>query len=559
MLNPLDVLLRLLKRNYQNLMDARETFEVISYRMSVLENPEELVAFLGQHLKPKELEKKQYGEVFTPPSLIEQKLDALARVDPTIWSDPGRKFLDPANGIGNYPALVFHRLMNGLRGVIPNESERKKHILENMLYMCELNKKNVEVSRKILDPESTYKLNLVQGNYLALDPVKVWGLEKDAFDIILGNPPYQPHSLTGKANGGKSLWPSFVEYALNMLKPNGYLVFVHPAIWRKPNHFLHNDLFSRQFKFLSIHTKQEGAKLFHATTRYDWYILQNRPPTEPAEIRYDDGVTSKLMITPALPYIANHGGDILQKVAERDREHLYRIAAICTSECHEQHLKKAGSLSTSQRGDFHYPCVNSTSKTKGIRYIWSKKLHSAQFEKKVIFSDNEIIVPFYDSGVFGLTQHGIYILVESEQKGEELARFLSSKLVKYIVAATKWSNFGTFPEIFGQIPVPQGLPAEFTDEDVYRYFHLTKEEIKRIEDSLKKSAKGLEEYTPLVPPSLTVHRPSAAAASKPTAQVLSTASIATLKDLCKEKKLKGYSGKSKAELIQVLTAAGVPC
>ena len=43
--------------------------------------------------------------------------------------------------MGNYPVAVYLRLMKSLD--IEDKQERKKHILENMLYMCELNKKNV--------------------------------------------------------------------------------------------------------------------------------------------------------------------------------------------------------------------------------------------------------------------------------------------------------------------------------------------------------------------------------------------------------------------------------
>ena len=49
--------------------------------------------------------------------------------------------------MGNYPIAVYLRLINTLKDIIPNDEERKKHILENMLYMSELNKKNVYISR----------------------------------------------------------------------------------------------------------------------------------------------------------------------------------------------------------------------------------------------------------------------------------------------------------------------------------------------------------------------------------------------------------------------------
>ena len=45
----------------------------------------------------------------------------------------------------------------GLKDEIKDEKARKKHILENMLYMCELNKKNVLVCNQIFNINNEYK------------------------------------------------------------------------------------------------------------------------------------------------------------------------------------------------------------------------------------------------------------------------------------------------------------------------------------------------------------------------------------------------------------------
>ena len=548
---PVSILLKLIKGNYEKLTDARETYEIISNRMGMLDNPQELVTFLGQHLKPKELEKKQNGEVFTPPDLIQQKFNKLTLADPQIWSDPSKKFLDPANGIGNYPALAFHRLMEGLKNAIPNEADRKKHILENMLYMCELNKKNIEVSRKVFDPEGVYTLNLYQGSYLDLDTKKEWGVEK--FDVVFGNPPYQPPS-NGK-KGGKSLWPTFVEKSIKLLKVNGFLVFVHPALWRKPENELHDLMFGKQIHYLSIHTKQEAEKVFHATTRYDWYVLQNTTSSVPTPIRFDDNVSSSLMITQALPFIVNHGGDVMEKMRKKNR-HGYLLAER-SSEGHSARDYVAKTKTTANI----YPLINGSSKMRGIRLCWSSKPLKYQYSKKVIFSNGEVIQPFYDSGKFGTTEGGIFIPVDSDTDGVKLTRFLKSKLVSYIVGATKWSNFETNKQIFWSIPHPKDLPDNFTDAQVYAYFGLTPEEIGRIEANQRGS--GLSEYVALEAPVVSVPPPPAPAV-EPVAQPVAVATttqpdykkmkVADLKQLCKDRKIKGITGKSKEELIAMLSA-----
>ena len=111
---------------------------------SLIDRPNELLEFIENCLKPKEIEKKKFGEVFTPMKLVNEMLDKLPE---EIWYNKDLKWFDPANGMGNYPIAIYLRLIDTLKNDISDYEERKKHILENMLYMGELNKKNVYISR----------------------------------------------------------------------------------------------------------------------------------------------------------------------------------------------------------------------------------------------------------------------------------------------------------------------------------------------------------------------------------------------------------------------------
>jgi hypothetical protein len=169
----------------------------IQFKMSLqslIDIPRELLELIDSCLKPKDIEKKKFGEVFTPMNFINN--DMLGdletyykkKYDKNIYEDETLKWGDTTTGMGNFPIAIYYKLMEGLKIKIPNEKDRKKHILEKMLFMAEYNKKNCFIVKQIFNLNSDYKLNLYEGNSLQLDIQKEFGIEK--FDIVIGNPPY---------------------------------------------------------------------------------------------------------------------------------------------------------------------------------------------------------------------------------------------------------------------------------------------------------------------------------------------------------------------------------
>src|ERR1019366_4268868 len=98
------------------------------------------------------------------------------------------------------------------------------------------------------------------------------------FDVIAGNPPYNKsrgEERDGKPQGqGAVLWDAFVVKSLDLLKDGGYLCYVHPQLWRKPEQEMWSLMTSHQIHHLDIHGEDDGRKTFGVGTRYDWYILQ---------------------------------------------------------------------------------------------------------------------------------------------------------------------------------------------------------------------------------------------------------------------------------------------
>jgi tRNA1(Val) A37 N6-methylase TrmN6 len=104
--------------------------------------------------------------------------------------------------MGNFPIAIYIRLMNCLKILIPDEELRRKHILQNMLYMVELDEPNVFMMKKILCGNK-YKLNVFQGSFIDGNYNKIFqgifdnkSLSINTFDIIIGNPPYNKGGIS---------------------------------------------------------------------------------------------------------------------------------------------------------------------------------------------------------------------------------------------------------------------------------------------------------------------------------------------------------------------------
>ena len=387
---------------------------------SLIDKPKELLELIEMMLKPKEEEKKKYAEVFTPFKLVNEMLDKLPK---KVWKKKHYKWFDPANGMGNFPIAIYLRLMEGLKEEISNEKERKKHILENMLYMSELNKKNVYLCKKIFDIKNEYKLNLYCGDSLKLDTEKEWGINK--FDVIVGNPPYQDGS--GNKGKGHTLWTKFVENAINKwLKNKKYLVFVHPSLWRQIDHPLLNLMKPLQIKYIEIHNVEDGQRMFRCSTRYDWYLLKNITYEKITTIKGEDGIITKIDLR-QWKFIPNK----LFKEIKLLMDSPYKITIIHSESKYEV---RRNWMSHNKTEEHIYPCIYTIDKEDNPSFKWSKINSNGHFgEPKFIFSNGKGFIQD-TKGKYGLTQWASGIKDDPNNLKKIKDKFLNSKFSKIIDA-----------------------------------------------------------------------------------------------------------------------------
>jgi hypothetical protein len=413
---------------------------------SLVDKPKELLEFIGEHLKPKQKEKKELGEVFTPMELVFEMIDKLdeiyksSNLGKSIFSNPNLKWGDIAgSGMGNFSVGVYIRLMEGLKKIIPNFLDRKRHILEKMLYMAEINKKNVYICKQIFDIHGEFKMNIYEGNTFDLNPQDEWKIPE--FDIILGNPPY---NISGTRSTGNTKWQLFLKNSLEFLKKQGYLCLIHPNGWRKPNttrgkfYGLFGELTKKNtILYLEIHDNKDGAKVFHCGTRYDWYILQKTPNNGvETHILDQNKVLNKLDLS-KYNWLANCELNLIYRLMAKNNDKKCNV--LYTRNNYGSDKKWISTLKTTE---FKYPVLHSTPKNEP-RFLWSKINDNGHYGiKKVIFGYSGINKPLIDiNGEYALSECAIGLIIDDMTEARELVKFLTSDIFKKILKACIWSSF----------------------------------------------------------------------------------------------------------------------
>ena len=362
---------------------------------------EKILKTIRERLTVRSKEKEQHGEVFTPPELVCEMLDTLPK---NVWTNKHLTWLDPANGIGNFPVIVYYKLMDGLKGVIKDDKQRSRYIIEKMLFMVELNPVNVKVSKKIfkmMDPDATP--NIVKANFLTDTSKWKRELGRDTFDIVMGNPPYQYKKPGNKKS--QAIWPDFVESSINCLKENGYLLFVHPVGWRNIDgdfKKIFNLIQERDLQHLTMRTFEDGTKTFGGSgTNFDYYCLKNTLTTK-NKTKINDIDRNYIEIDlNSYDFIPSGKFDIFEKLIKSGKS----VDILYSSNNYETRPERSKyPTNKDKKGKFIYSVVNSITQKEGPKFIYTSEKNE-MFVPKVIWSNGLGTYPVVDNkGDYGLTQ-----------------------------------------------------------------------------------------------------------------------------------------------------------
>lgn len=446
----------------------------------------EVIQFIEENLMPKKEQKDARGEVFTPLELVE---DIFNQLPEDTWKHPEYKFLDPANGIGNFPVVAFAKLDIGLAEQIPDDMERRKHIVENMLYMCELDSTNVELSKKLLQKMCggiSCKMNLIQADFLSLtDMTGFGGVSK--FNVCMGNPPYNPPK-TDSGSSGNSIWQNFVMKMESLLEPNGFICVVHPPGWKKPSEEAYkpekfkNGVYKGQIRqgqvwqflkdrgsFSYIYTNDQKTKTTEFWTNFpavDYYIFQKgvNVKCKTRNIFCGNEYKSELTLNKQLSYLpcllTQESQDIIGHLVTKEGN----------KPTFQRYRTGSGFSVDPTKGSNKY--IYTFDKKGTPKYQYSNDTHPSLTSDKVVMSfdggiDSYAVVFVPKEEVTGSYDKSMYTITTPEE-GKALETFFRSDIVRFAFLTTQYAwgqRLQNEPLVANSITVP---PADVVD--YYEFF-----------------------------------------------------------------------------------------
>lgn len=432
--------------------------------------------------------KSKYGEVVTDFKLINKMLDLIPK---KYYKNPNLVWLDPCCGSGYFMICLYKRLFHSLRNIIPEPNKRTIHIINNMLFMIELNNIHIPELKTIFGENA----NIFNEDFLTFNSIKP--------NIIIGNPPYNVNGLIkvptknnlDKKKDGKMIWGSFIKHSIDILKHNGFLCFITPSIWMKNDHPLFHYILEYTVKKIHTLSNTETKKTFHgqACTPTCYFLLRKlkrhkHPMIRPISI-YDNSIQKYIdfnynycSYNSSLPLYAI---SILNKMKEDAICYGY-VSIIKTS-------MRPGyrnlSLSKIENPEHPYKNISTCKLTNNqpileINYTNRKCSHADT--PKLVLANKMYGFPYYDiSGEYGISNRDNYVIIDkTHQQFIQLKQYLSSKLILFLYEATRYRMKYLEKYIFQMIPDVSNMNIfmnnVITDDLLFDYFKLSKEERRQV-------------------------------------------------------------------------------
>ena len=476
-------------------------------------------------------------EVFTPPDVANKMLDTLPN---ELWSNPEAKFLDPFCKSGVFLREIAKKLLKGLESQIPDLQERIDHIMHHQLYGIGITELTAYLSRRSLycstradGKHSVTEFPDESGNIYFEEIAHTWdkagkctycgvssenfgeekreGLAQHAyafihdknpygnmnFDVIIGNPPYQMGDGGGNGSSATPIYQQFIQQAMKM-NPQ-YLCMIVPSRWfaggRGLDDFRDEMLNDKRLK--EIHDHPNASDLFPGVEvkgGINYFLWQNDYDGECLVKTYEKGECVSEMKRPLkedntevfVRY--NEAIPILRKVQAFQEKSFSEFVS----------SQKPFGLRTFVRGkkeSFSDSVI--LYQSKGIGYINKDEISNnnnwVNLHKIFIsyvygagegFPHQILNKPIYGKPNSACTE--TYLVIgpfANKERCDNIISYINTRFFRFLVLLIK--NTQSAPKRVYQFVPQQKFDKPWTDEELYKKYGLTEEEIAYIEKMVR--------------------------------------------------------------------------
>ena len=475
-------------------------------------------------------------EVFTPPNVVNAMLDLLPN---DLWADPKITFLDPCCKSGVFLREIAKRLIKGLEPVIPDLQQRLDHIFHQQLFGIAITELTALLSRRSVyctkyanskwsvshfdTPEGNIAFPQVQhtweGNRCRycgaskevfgerkethayalihnINPEKLFNMK---FDVIIGNPPYQFNIGVEKENYAVPIYQKFVEQA-KKLKPR-FLEMIIPARWyaggRGLDDFRHEMLNDR--RVIQIHDYPDSTDCFPQVDiaggvcyflwenykKDDCWVTSHRRNLAPTSMK-------RPLLERGLETFVRHNDSIsvLRKVSDKKEPTFDSLISpqtpfgfVSSFKGFEVEKTSIANIKYYTYGSVGYVSEKQILKSKDLVFV-HKLYISAAYGERGDYPFYFLGKPFYGEPNSCCSQS--YLVVgpfASKQETLNVATYIATKFFRFMVMLKKNAQHN-MRQVFGLVPL-QDFSKPWTDEELYKKYGLTDEEIAFIESMIR--------------------------------------------------------------------------